>query len=110
MAKNIETQVISVPTGWQDYFPSLYGGLRSVRPEFDQVSSIALPSCLEELTKNMVLCYTGNPRQSGINNWEVMKKVLDGNNAVARKLQKIGQRLSKTEMKSKLYFHIYIAK
>ena len=29
-AMNIETQVISVPTGWQDYFPPLYGGVRSV--------------------------------------------------------------------------------
>jgi len=88
---NIETQVISVPTGWQDYFPPLYGGVRSVRPDFNGVDSVALPVSLHKLSESMVLCYTGNPRQSGINNWEVMKKVLDGNNAVARKLQKIGQ-------------------
>ncbi|SVD42745.1 uncharacterized protein METZ01_LOCUS395599, partial [marine metagenome] len=41
VAKNIETQVISVPTGWQDYFPPLYGGVRSVRPGFDKVNSVA---------------------------------------------------------------------
>ena len=90
-AMNIETQVISVPTGWQDYFPPLYGGVRSVRPDFNGVDSVALPVSLHKLSERMVLCYTGNPRRSGINNWEVMKKVLDGNNAVARKLQKIGQ-------------------
>ena len=90
-AMNIETQVISVPTGWQDYFPPLYGGVRSVRPDFNGVDSVALPVSLHKLSERMVLCYTGNPRQSGINNWEIMKKVLDGNNAVARKLQKIGQ-------------------
>ena len=90
-AMNIETQVISVPTGWQDYFPPLYGGVRSVRPDFNGVDSVALPVSLHKLSERMVLCYTGNPRQSGINNWEVMKKVLDGNNAVVRKLQKIGQ-------------------
>ncbi len=90
-AKNIETQVISVPTGWQDYFPPLYGGVRSVRPGFDGVDSVTLPVCLEDLTRNMILCYTGKPRQSGINNWEVMKKALDGNRAITDKLKKIGQ-------------------
>lgn len=91
VAKNIETQVISVPTGWQDYFPPLYGGVRSVRPGLDGVDSVALPVCLEELTRTMILCYTGKPRQSGINNWEVMKKALDGNRAVTAKLKKIAQ-------------------
>ena len=58
VAKNIETQVISVPTGWQDYFPPLYGGVRSVRPGFDGVNSAALPVRLEELSQNMILCYS----------------------------------------------------
>lgn len=91
VAKNIETQVISVPTGWQDYFPPLYGGVCSVRPRFDGVDSLNLPVCLEKLTQNMILCYTGHPRQSGINNWEVMKKALDGNRKVIKKLKKIAQ-------------------
>ena len=91
VAKNIETQVISVPTGWQDYFPALYGGVRSIRPGFDKVNAVALPVCLEDLTQNMILCYTGNPRQSGINNWEVMKKALDGDRVVTENLQKIAQ-------------------
>lgn len=91
VAKNIETQVISVPTGWQDYFPPLYGGVRSIRPGFDKVDSVALPVTLDDLSNNMVLCYAGNPRQSGINNWEIMKKVLDGDRSVTKKLQNIAQ-------------------
>ena len=39
----------------------------------------------------MILCYTGNPRQSGINNWEIMKKVLDGDRKITEKLRKIAQ-------------------
>ena len=88
---NIETQVISVPTGWQDYFPPLYGGVRSVRPGFDGVDSVALPVSLQELSRSMILCYTGKPRRSGINNWKVMKRVLDGDHAVTEKLKKIAQ-------------------
>jgi len=91
VAQNIETQVISVPTGHQDYFPPLYGGVRSVRPRFDGVDSITLPFPLRELSENMILCYTGNPRQSGINNWEVMKKVLDGDRATIEKLGEIAK-------------------
>ena len=87
-AMNIETQVISVPTGWQDYFPPLFGGVRSVRPGFDGVDSVALPVSLHKLSESMVLCYTGNPRRSGVNNWKVMKKVLDGDHAVTNKLKK----------------------
>ena len=88
---NIETQVISAPTGWQDYFPPLYGGVRSVRPGYDGVASVALPISLQKLSESMILCYTGNPRRSGINNWEVMKKVLDKDYAVTEKLKKIAQ-------------------
>jgi D-glycero-alpha-D-manno-heptose-7-phosphate kinase len=91
VAMNIETQVISVPTGWQDYFPPLYGGVRSVRPGFDGVDSVALPVSLQELSRSMILCYTGKPRRSGINNWKVMKRVLDGDHAVTEKLKKIAQ-------------------
>ena len=88
-AMNIETQVISVPTGSQDYFPPLHGGVRSVRPSFDGVDSVALPVSLSKLTQRIVLCYTGKPRKSGINNWEVMKKVLDGDRLVTKKLKEI---------------------
>ena len=91
VAKNIETQIISVPTGYQDYFPPLYGGVRSVRPGFLGVDSVALPVSLDELSEKMILCYTGNPRQSGINNWEVMKKVLDGDRVTIEKLKKIAK-------------------
>ena len=91
VAKNIETQIISVPTGYQDYFPPLYGGVRSVRPGFHGVDSVALPVSLDELSEQMILCYTGNPRQSGINNWEIMKKVLDGDRVTIEKLKKIAK-------------------
>ena len=35
------------------------------------------------------MCYTGQPRNSGINNWEVTKKSLDGNRTVIRHLKSI---------------------
>ena len=48
-----------------------------------------MPVDLEQLTRRFVLCYTGKPRQSGINNWQVMKQMLDGNRSVHDKLSRI---------------------
>src|SRR3989338_8466152 len=30
IAKNVETQILKVPAGVQDYYPAMYGGLNSV--------------------------------------------------------------------------------
>jgi D-glycero-alpha-D-manno-heptose-7-phosphate kinase len=89
IAKNIETQVIRVPAGCQDYYPAMYGGVRKVLPGVLGTETQKFAISPAELTLNFVLCYTGKPRNSGINNWEVTKKALDGNRAVIRHLKSI---------------------
>ncbi len=87
--QNIEAQVIGVPTGCQDYYPAMYGGVNAVelRPEGVRRRRLAVePRLLEE---RVVLAYTGAPRQSGINNWEVMKAHIDGNRRVRRNFDQI---------------------
>ena len=91
IAKNIETQVISAPAGWQDYFPALYGGALAVQPGVSGVGFKRIPLALDEMTRRFVLCYTGKPRQSGINNWEVVKDALDGKKKTLGQLKKIAQ-------------------
>ncbi|MEK9627469.1 MAG: GHMP kinase [Nitrospinota bacterium] len=88
-AKNIETQVIRVPAGCQDYYPAMYGGVRSVNPGYMGVDTKTLPIKPKELTKHIILCYTGKPRSSGINNWKVTKNALDGDKKVIRHLKTI---------------------
>ena len=89
IAKNIETQVIKVPAGCQDYFPAMYGGVRKVLPGFRSTETEKFAISPVELTRHFVLCYTGKPRNSGINNWEVTKKSVDGNRTVIRHLKSI---------------------
>ena len=89
IAKNIETQVIKVPAGCQDYFPAMYGGVRKVLPGFRSTETEKFDISAAELTRHFVLCYTGKPRNSGINNWEVTKKSVDGNRIVIRHLRSI---------------------
>lgn len=89
IAKNVEAIVIRVPTGWQDYFPALYGGASAVHLDRDGVKREKLPVSVFEVEKRFVLCYTGLPRDSAINNWEVMKSHIDGDARVRKNFEEI---------------------
>src|SRR5262249_11950420 len=71
IAQNIEAQIIRVPTGCQDYYPALYGRVSAIHLDADGIHREAVPVPPEEIEARFVLAYTGTPRQSGINNWEV---------------------------------------
>ena len=89
IAKNVEAIVIKVPTGWQDYFPALYGGASAVHLDRDGVKREKLPLSFPDVEKRFVLCYTGLPRNSAINNWEVMKAHIDGDPKVRKNFEEI---------------------
>jgi D-glycero-alpha-D-manno-heptose-7-phosphate kinase len=46
---------------------------------------------LDELERRLVVCYTGKPRQSAINNWGVFKAHIDNKGSVTSNLEKISQ-------------------
>ena len=89
IVQNIEAQVIRVPTGAQDYYPAMYGGVSAIELSPAGIVRHALPVSAEELNARFVLSYTGVPRNSGINNWEVMKAHIDGDKAVHRNFDRI---------------------
>ena len=78
VAMNVEAQTIAVPTGLQDYRPALYGGVAALELEVDGIRRIPLSIDVRELERRIVLCYTGEPRNSGTNNWEITKRHIDG--------------------------------
>ncbi len=82
VAMNVEAQAISVPTGLQDYRPALYGGIAALELEVDGVRRVALDVDPTQLERRLVLCYTGEPRNSGTNNWEIFKRHIDGDRHV----------------------------
>ncbi|MBI4887118.1 MAG: GHMP kinase [Acidobacteria bacterium] len=82
IAMNVEAQAINVPTGLQDYRPALYGGVAAIELNVDGVHRVPLDIDPAELERRLVLCYTGEPRNSGTNNWEIMKRHLDGDRHV----------------------------
>jgi len=82
IAMNVEAQVIRVPTGVQDYRPALYGGVSAVEMDATGIRRVALPVTPADLSARIVVAYTGASRNSGINNWDVMKRRIDGDPAV----------------------------
>jgi D-glycero-alpha-D-manno-heptose-7-phosphate kinase len=78
VAMNVECQTIRVPTGVQDYRPALYGGIAAIELGVTGVSRAAIDVDPWELEQRIVLAYTGAPRNSGTNNWEITKRHTDG--------------------------------
>jgi D-glycero-alpha-D-manno-heptose-7-phosphate kinase len=78
IAANIETTVIRVPAGFQDYYSALYGGTSCIHFRADGIEREALEVDVETLERRIAICYTGEPRLSGTNNWEITKNHIDG--------------------------------
>lgn len=91
IAQNVEAQIIRVPTGCQDYYPALYGGVSAIHLDPDGIHHEAVRMAAEELDHRFVLAYTGAPRQSGINNWEVFKRHINGDRRIYGNFERIGQ-------------------
>ncbi len=78
IAANVETTVIRVPAGFQDYYGAFYGGANSIHFSAEGIRREALDVDAEQLERRIIICYTGEPRLSGINNWEMFKTHIDG--------------------------------
>jgi D-glycero-alpha-D-manno-heptose-7-phosphate kinase len=82
VAMNVECQTIKVPTGVQDYRPALYGGIAAIELRVDGIRRIALDVDPLDLERRIVIAYTGAPRHSGTNNWDITKRHTDGDRHV----------------------------
>ena len=87
--QNIETGLLRTPTGYQDYYPPLYGGLNVLEATPDGVVSERLPGAPAFLGKHLMLVDTGIEHHSGLTNWEVVRGFLDGDEHVRASLRSI---------------------
>ena len=80
---NVECQTIGVPTGVQDYRPVLHGGIAAIELGVAGIRRVDPDVDAVELEKRrIVLAYTGAPRRSGTNNWDITKRHLDGDREI----------------------------
>ncbi len=82
IAAAVECQVIKVPTGFQDYHSARFGGVSAIHFRPDGMEREKLDVDTGVLERRVAVCYTGEPRNSGTNNWEITKKHIDGDKEI----------------------------
>lgn len=82
IAAAVECQVIRVPTGYQDYHSAKFGGVSAIHFRPDGMEREELHVDTKTLKERIAVCYTGEPRNSGTNNWEITKRHIDGDREI----------------------------
>lgn len=89
LAHNIEAEMLHTPTGTQDYFPAVSGGINIIDYSSTQMSVQVNSVTNTPIAENFLLVYTGRSHHSGLNNFEVLKSSVQGDVKVLNALQKI---------------------
>ncbi|MEW5806680.1 MAG: hypothetical protein AB1756_04955 [Acidobacteriota bacterium] len=87
--RNIETRILGVPTGVQDYYPALFGGLNVLQYGVSGTKVERINIDPKKFASRLVLCYTGKERSSGVSNWDMVKRYLDGHRDVRKAMGEI---------------------
>ncbi len=87
LAHNIEAQILKTPTGTQDYIPPIEGGVNLIDYGFDDFKISKLHVDEKVFNEQFLLVYTGKPHHSGLNNWQVLKKAVDGDKKTLKCLE-----------------------
>ncbi len=82
VAMNVEAQVIRVPTGYRIIVRRSTAASRPSKWTSPACGASPSTSTLHELSRRIVVAYTGESRQSGINNWDVMVRRIRGDEEV----------------------------
>ncbi len=91
IVKNVEARILGAMTGTQDHYPPVYGGANCIWWNLDGPRLEALPLDPQVFEERFVLAYTHQPHRSGANNWEVVKRFLDGDTSTRNALGTIGR-------------------
>lgn len=86
VAHNLEALVLNTPTGTQDYYPAVTGGLSILRYGFSGIDQEVLDLQATPLNDHFMLVYTGKSHHSGLNNFEVMKSAVQRDERTMRAL------------------------
>lgn len=91
-AANLEAQNIRIPTGKQDYYPPLHGGVNAIWFDVggDRVEPLLVEeSALSTLEQRLVLSFTGISHFSGATNWDMMRNYIEGSGETRARLAEI---------------------
>jgi len=91
LVRDVEAEVLGGPTGEQDHFPPVFGGAQRLQWGKGAPRRTELACDEHRLAQHLLLAYTHQPHRSGANNWQVVKRFLDGDQSTRRALNAIGE-------------------
>lgn len=97
LVRDLETRLIGIPAGIQDYYPAVYGGLASLHLDPGAPVRVPIRLPLHDLASRFVLHYSDVSHFSGTNNWQIYKRHIDGKHKVREGLAKIAATAEKME-------------
>ena len=89
LVRDVETRVLGKPAGVQDYHPAFAGALHCLWFETGRTVPERLEVDPAEWDRHLTLFDTGSAHSSGMNNWEVFRRRLEGDAGVSRGLDSI---------------------
>jgi D-glycero-alpha-D-manno-heptose-7-phosphate kinase len=91
-AHNLEARQLMTPTGTQDYYPAITGGLNILEyKDTGIVQEIFTEKDSLDFEEHFLLVYTGRSHHSGMNNFEVLKNAVEKKSNTIRALVAIRQ-------------------
>ena len=92
IAQDVESSIIKTPTGSQDYWAAVRGGLNLIEYPYGAPSVETLdPTFLETSDYVFLPVYSGQSRDSSLNNWSVYQSFFSGDEKTVRILGEIGE-------------------
>ena len=81
LVRDLEARVLGVPTGEQDHWAAVRGGVLALHVEAGGNRVEGLDVAPEWLSRRMTVFYSGIRHRSGMVNWQVIRRRLDGDAA-----------------------------
>jgi D-glycero-alpha-D-manno-heptose-7-phosphate kinase len=91
LVQNVEAKVIHAPTGVQDYWGAVRGGVNVISfPARGDVVRTFSNDTISGMKESVIICYSGKSRASALNNWSIFKKTFDRDGHFINRLETIG--------------------
>ncbi|MEM9290121.1 MAG: hypothetical protein AAGD01_00405 [Acidobacteriota bacterium] len=83
ISRDLEARLMELPTGQQDHIAALLGGAHQIRHVPGGVEVDPIKTDLRALGRSLVVAYSGRSHFSAGNNWQVLRRRLDGDRDLA---------------------------
>jgi D-glycero-alpha-D-manno-heptose-7-phosphate kinase len=91
LARDLEARVLRVPTGLQDHWAAVYGGVLAIHHEPGEERVERLRIAPEWVGERLTIFDTGITHHSGMVNWQVIRRRLDRDRETTEALENIAE-------------------